>query len=1599
MLFKKLNPKLGPLTSNLEVVTEEQPWPNLPSNVPRRASVNSFGFGGTNAHAIVESYEPPMSPAVPSDRDSLPLAVPLTFSANSERSLATMVASYKSYVEQNLSICLNDIAWTLQSRRSELPVKAHFSGPSKEELLAKMEAALVKANESPSGTFGQRSPGRLGKARIFGIFTGQGAQWANMGRDLILASSMARDTIISLEDCLKALPDGPSWSLMQELTDKNKPSRLDEAELAQPISTAVQVMVINILQSAGVSFTAVVGHSSGEISAAYAAGVITATEAIKIAYYRGYHSKLSKGANGEAGAMLAAGLSFDEAIEFCSQPAIVNRVAVAASNAPQSVTLSGDVDAVYTAKTLLDKDKIFNRMLKVNKAYHSHHMEPCSQAYISSLKACNIKPKYPRSGCLWVSSVFGDRIEEAATLETLASTYWNDNMLRPVLFSMAVEQAMLVDSKYDMALEVGPHPALKGPTLQTIKAATDSLLSYGATLTRGVNDIAALSSTFGFLMEHTLNSSLKLDSYIKSFQSNVSPRLLTDLPTYAWDHTQTFWSESRYSKNYRLRNKTRHDLLGERYPDDLEHDMRWRNTIRVSETPWLAGHKIQGQIVYPAAAYLVMALEASKDLAASNGVNLIELFDIEISRAIPLEDDASGVDTLFTLRKTHEGILHGAKFVEATFGCFSCVGEQAENWDMNARGSVRLTFGEDTNQSLSNRDNTPVLLNPLNVTTFYDFLKEIGFEYTGLFRRLDTIDRRMNRATSMAVEYPEDREMSAMIHPALLDAAFQSVFAALQYPGDGSMSAPYVPTNIKCIRIVTGNKPSEERQIAIESFITSKKGSDIVGDIEMYDAKTGKATIHVEGLSCTSLDRPRPSNDVELYAQNVWKADIGTITPEFGLDYQKLLPELSLVQLCERLTFLYLQQMHAAIKDRNISSYGPSLQRIFEWADRLLPVVQSGQHPIIREAWFSEDSSQLMEEVAEYPDLVDLKIIQAIGKSLLASVIASSDAVDDALSEALVQSYFDNGLGMSHANTVLGKTVNQIAHRYPGMRILELNSGNTASTRTVLAEIGNAFKSYTIATKVDDISAKVQESLKSWGNRVKFQSLNLEGETVAQGFESAAYDLVIAANSLYATTDESDAIRTARKLLKPGGYLLLLETTGELESTRFIRSGLTVSWSSDDLARRYEPPNSVSQWTFILEENGFSGVDQIINNAGNDSRQTVSIMLSQAVNDQVNFLRNPSTPPALALSVGSIYFIGRNQRRNADITSHLLRSFRRLSRGLPRIKYLDRIEDILDFTEPLTTVIFLQDLDEPIWRSLSERMLRAFKKLLGEARHMLWVTSGCRLENPYANMSLGMGRGLQAEYSHIRLQLLDVEPKTLQFSNHVLAESIMRLIGYDTIKASAPDLLWTLEPELVIEGGKIMIPRVIADGDMNARLNAKRRVIRKTVQSNDSNIVVEESDGSYVLLQPDHSTQTISSNSEAVIQVQNILLSPVKIMEFTHAYLCTGVIAQSSVSASIGTRVLALCDTVGSTVNAPMSRIFMLSDNVKADACFLQAVTAILLADIVLSRLPSTSTILIFESDDVLSNVFERRARDRSHTIFKASSQTSETENGIIHID
>lgn len=423
-----------------------------------------------------------------------------------------------------------------------------------------------------------------------------------MGAQLLKDVPRAKQLIERLEETLQQLPEKyrPVWTIKEELSKDAGSSRIQEAEFSQTLCTVVQVVLIDILKCGGIVFSAVVGHSSGEIAAAHAAGFVSAVDAVKIAYLRGYHASLSQGPGGKKGAMLAAGLSIDEASELCNSPEFVNRIKIAACNSPSSLTLSGDADAISDAKVALDQQKKFARLLKVDTAYHSHHMQPCAEPYVESLKAAGIKINTPGGDCKWYSSVLDGA--EVKPTNHLIATYWRDNMAQTVLFSQAVTNALQNSGPFHHAIEIGPHPALKGPAMQ-IFSEVGVEISYSGTLRRGENDLQSVAETFGATWSNLGPSGTDFQSLHQLVLDSTQPKLLKGLPTYTWDHDKPYWYESRKSKVFRTRSDPMHELLGSRCDDGNGEEYQWRNFLSTREILWLRGHQIQSNVVFPAAGY------------------------------------------------------------------------------------------------------------------------------------------------------------------------------------------------------------------------------------------------------------------------------------------------------------------------------------------------------------------------------------------------------------------------------------------------------------------------------------------------------------------------------------------------------------------------------------------------------------------------------------------------------------------------------------------------------------------------------------------------------------------------------------------------------------------------------------------------------------------------------------------------------------------------------------------------------------------------------------------------------------------------------------
>lgn len=277
-----------------------------------------------------------------------------------------MLKSYSAHFATKPEIDIRHLSHTLCSRRTTFPARVAFAADSFETLCVKIDS-IIHGGEAKQSL---STPTSASKPQILGIFTGQGAQWAGMGSHLMQFPG-AIAVIGELERSLAELPDPPSWSLTAELSKEKSRSRITDTAIAQPACTALQILLVDMLRAAGVHFSAVVGHSSGEIAAAYAAGYLSARDAIRVAYYRGRHVHLIGGKHGEKGSMIAIGASYEEAQNLCHRDEFLGRICIAASNSGASVTLSGDASAIEEVQAMFQASNRFARKLRVDNACES----------------------------------------------------------------------------------------------------------------------------------------------------------------------------------------------------------------------------------------------------------------------------------------------------------------------------------------------------------------------------------------------------------------------------------------------------------------------------------------------------------------------------------------------------------------------------------------------------------------------------------------------------------------------------------------------------------------------------------------------------------------------------------------------------------------------------------------------------------------------------------------------------------------------------------------------------------------------------------------------------------------------------------------------------------------------------------------------------------------------------------------------------------------------------------------------------------------------------------------------------------------------------
>ncbi|OJD40314.1 polyketide synthase [Diplodia corticola] len=1593
MHFATLNPAVGPFYRNLEILGNPIAWPEV-STGPRRVSVNSFGFGGTNAHAIVESYDVEKN-NIARDPARGYVRGPLVFSARTESSLYASIRRFTRFIKSNPSVDLEALTSVLQEKRKAFPVKHYFSGFSREKIVENMDDFLRTAcePESNSGSVTRTESRNANETpRVLGIFTGQGAQWPSMGKALIEHCQLFRETIEHCEAFLAGLPDPPPWSLKAELLAGDT-SHVSEAAFSQPLCTALQIAMVSLATAAGVKFSAVVGHSSGEIAAAYAAGVLSAADAMAISYYRGFHAKLAEGKDGRKGGMMAVGMTYATALELCARPQWEGRIGLAASNAPSSVTLSGDADAIMEAKAVFDEHKTFARELQVDTAYHSHHMLPCAGPYLESLLACKIRPNKPRLNCTWMSSVLGDASLLNGSLETLSGQYWVDNMVKPVLFSQALETTVSRDA-FDVAVEVGPHPALKGPATQVFQSALGSPHPYTGFMRRGDDAVAAFSSGIGFLWANLGPAFVDFSGYRRAFQGPgaAKPAVLKGLPSYAWEHDKIHWRESRISRNFRLRPQKPHELLGRRMADDSDHEMRWRNFLRLSELPWLRGHEFQGQALFPATGHVAMALEAARNLAGDRAVRLFELGNVSIQKAMVVGQDQPGVETVFALRVVNEDLPWGESsrqdILKAEFSTSACFDQAAGQLEKVACGTVIIHFGESTGEELPPPEPVSQGLNPVDIDRVYHSLADIGLNYHGPFRSMVRAERRRNHCRASATWQDHDMPPEYMIHPAFLDVSFQAMFVALTSPAtNAALWTTYLPSSIERITVdpTTCHDYSSPAVTAdIEAFITDSSSSSFAGDVHVLDPTRARSSIQVQGLRLKAIAEASPANDRLLFAKTAWDVDIfhkASVAVEQKPNAHA--EDLELLYTIERVALFYLQDLVNSFSQDDTNTISWYHQRLLTAGSAALSRVRSGHNALVPSKWLHSDTPSTIAALhAAHPHSIDLAMLHAVSTHLAPSIRTSTPILQHMLADDLLPRFYTSCWGNAASNASVARLVAQITHKHPRAHILEIGAGTGGTTHAILDAVGPRYAAYTYTDVSPGFFGAAATRFARHAHKMAFRVLDISRDPARQqGFEAgpgAQHDVVVAANVLHATPELAATVANVRKLLRPGGYLVLLEITADSLRNLVVFGGLPGWWLGAEEGRSGGPFVSDVQWDGLLRRGGFSGVDAVVRDWPDARAHGCSVMVSQAVDGTVGMLREPlgavgagmPEPERVVVVGGKTLPVLKVVRAVQEL----------LGAWKERIVVVDGLDAVdADALVPGTSVICLAELNRPLFAdAMTDDRLEKLRGLFSSAKAVLWATAG----DPESRMTVGIGRALLTEMPNLTLQFLEVRNRA-ELTATTVVECFLRLVLSSETAVSEHDMLWTIEPEVALDEGELLLPRVVPDKAVNRRFNAERRLVTKTVSTEDACVQIDTL-GRYspkILLE----TMTPGGPDRTVIDVQ---YSTTFSEDCT---LCLGEIRGNSAPA------VALSSTAASAISG-MEKHISLPDGYSSGYALLTDIASHALALELLKLAPLDYSLLVHDAPQQLVRALRYSAMAQGIRVFFSTSKVSESVGGCLQL-
>lgn len=1196
--------------------------------------------------------------------------------------------------------------------------------------------------------------------------------------------------------------------------------------------------------------------------------------------------------------MLAVALSEMQIQQYfetlCCQSEGFNLV-VACINSPASVTVSGNEEHIEKLKRMLQEDDISTVRLQTGVAYHSPQMRTIAEDCLQRFDCLKVSES-SSSNVRMISSVTGDELCGERARE---ASYWVDGMLSPVLFSQAIqrlcrdpvgalrrkidgshEQAIVVD----FLIEIGPHAALRLLIQENLKTLSrDRNLTYLPSLIRYRQADLALLQLLGDL--HCRGFPVDIRR-VNSPDPNSSAKKcigLSDTPAYPFDHSTRYWAESPLSRNYRLRPHGHVELLGTRSRDWNPLAPEWRCYVQVTEMPWLLDHTINGRSIYPASAFICMAAKGTSQLV-DDGTSItgFTLRDVRFQSAIPISSSSTDLET----RLRFHPIKSDLSF-QRTGWYFTVYSVEAGNWTETCCGIIHVHYQANQawlepslyQKSWASREQTCTY--PMNASDIYTNFKRCGFDYGSSFQGILTAAHDCTTAVvgSISLDRPSSTSVvnaGSVIHPASLGSFMNLALLTVNAKGSKRIPTQEISAIDRMWISNEGLSPSAKSILASARLDLDTPRNKTYSAFGLSEDNQHLRLV-LEGLKTTTIQSPSSSNrsntesaisglssspikeqfwytfrtgpDVDMIPADAMLKRLNDIC---GPDVVGPKEYASALRAC---LYLKMQEIKDFLDSTSFVPEKPHLRQYVQWIDWQLSLSNElGLQSI-------EPSSDLRSRIEEQGEMG--RFFLQVSDNALNVLQGTVDIVQLLFTGNNVERFYQNQSCGSIYYQKLAAYLKDLLFKHPDMTILEVGAGTGSFTEHILNALsGDNDGAHNYAKYYfTDISPAFFERARSQFDKHKhkmnFTILDMEKDPVAQGFEQGAFDMIVASNVLHVTADLENALRGLRKLLKPGGKLILHEDVRpDSIPASFVFGLLPGWWPATKDGRSMSPVVDEARWDTLLRVSGFSGAELCLRDYADQESHLMNIICATAEGprgednacSEVTVIVEPESSLQWDLAKGIM----------CQLSTYGLQRTR-------TIKLSDAVQD--GAISPNSAIVTLFDTGEKALLSrLDNEKFTLLKNLLVNAKNILWVSNGGgRTPDPSHGMIDGFTKVFNTEQPHSKLTTLALEGIGTETPRESTVSTIISVL-VQVLRNANPN---ELEDYRMLEG-VLHINRIQNDTAISQVLSGKKTEIKKLEASRPFAVELQVSS---LLIRQDACTDAVLQADEVEIEVRAMGLS------------------------------------------------------------------------------------------------------------------------------